>query len=67
MMKQPIVLPIASMEIEDSFFVPCIDEEEVKREAKKLAKEFNVNLRVERVVYNGLYGLRIWRIGRVDI
>jgi len=55
------------MEIGDSFFVPCIDEEEVKREAKKLAKEFNVNLRVERVVYNGLYGLRIWRIGRVDI
>jgi len=55
------------MEIGDSFFVPCIAEEEVKREAKKLAKEFNVNLRVERVVYNGLYGLRIWRIGRVDI
>ena len=61
-MKQPIILPIGSMEVGDSFFVPCIDEKEIKKEAAVLAKQFNFDLRVERVVYNGLYGLRIWRI-----
>lgn len=50
------------MEVGDSFFVPCIDEKEIKKEAAVLAKQFNFDLRVERVVYNGLYGLRIWRI-----
>lgn len=61
-MKQPVILPIGSMEVGDSFFVPCIDEKEIKKEAAVLAKQFNFDLRVERVVYNGLYGLRIWRI-----
>jgi hypothetical protein len=61
-MDQPIELPIADMVIGDSFFVPCLDDAEIKREATKLAKEFAVDLRVEKVVYNGMYGIRIWRI-----
>jgi hypothetical protein len=61
-MDQPIDLPIADMVIGDSFFVPCIDDNEVKKEAAKLAKQYAVDLRVEKVVYNGMYGVRIWRI-----
>jgi hypothetical protein len=61
-MDQPIELPIADMVIGDSFFVPCLDDAEIKREATKLAKQFAVDLRVEKVVYNGMYGIRIWRI-----
>jgi hypothetical protein len=61
-MDQPIDLPIADMVIGDSFFVPCIDDNEVKKEASKLAKQYAVDLRVEKVVYNGMYGVRIWRI-----
>jgi|688.fasta_scaffold2000717_1 hypothetical protein len=61
-MKQPIELPIASMDKGDSFFVPCIEYDEVRREATRLSKDFNYDLRIERVVYNGLYGVRIWRI-----
>jgi hypothetical protein len=61
-MKQPVELPIACMVKGDSFFVPCIDYDEIHKEAAKIAKEFNFNLRIERVVYNGFYGARIWRI-----
>lgn len=46
----------------DSFFVPCIDTQEVSIEAHKLARQHTFKLRVEKVVYNGLYGIRIWRI-----
>lgn len=61
-MKQPIELPIASMDKGDSFFVPCIEYDEVRREAALIAKEFSFDLRIERVVHNGFYGVRIWRI-----
>lgn len=61
-MKQPVELPIASMYPADSFFVPCVDVEEVKKEAKRLAKELNYELQMEKVVHNGMYGLRIWRL-----
>lgn len=61
-MKQPVILPIGSMDRGDSFFVPCINEAEIRREAERLAKQFNVTLRVEKVVCDGMYGLRFWRL-----
>jgi hypothetical protein len=61
-MDQPIELPIADMVVGDSFFVPCIDDAEIKKRATKIANEYAVDLRVEKVVYHGMYGVRIWRI-----
>jgi hypothetical protein len=66
-MKQPVELPVASMVVGDSFFVPCIDDVEIRRSLAQLAEDFKVKLRIERVVYKGMYGLRVWRILDTDI
>ena len=50
------------MVVGDSFFVPCLDTKEVSNEAYKLAKTHNFKLRIEKVIYEQLFGLRIWRI-----
>lgn len=55
-------LPIADMTVGDSFFVPCLDDSEIKKEATRLAEAYKFNLRVEKVAYKGMYGVRIWRI-----
>ena len=61
-MKQPIELPIGSMVVGDSFFAPCIDTQEVSIEAHKLAKAHNFKIKLEKVIYGQLFGLRVWRI-----
>lgn len=66
-MKQPIDLPVGAMDIGDSFFVPCIDDAEIRRELARTSDDFDYVLRVERVVYHGMYGLRVWRIEKPDI
>jgi hypothetical protein len=50
------------MTVGDSFFVPCLEDTEIKREATRLAEAYKVNLRIEKVAYKGMYGVRIWRI-----
>lgn len=57
-----VELPIADMTVGDSFFVPCLEDTEIKREATRLAEAYKVNLRIEKVAYKGMYGVRIWRI-----
>lgn len=66
-MQQPIDLPVGAMDIGDSFFVPCIDDAEIRRELARISDDFDYVLRVERVVYHGMYGLRVWRIEKPDI
>lgn len=66
-MKQPVELPVASMVVGDSFFVPCIDDAEIRRSLAQLAEDYGVKLRVERVVYRGMYGLRVWKISNTEI
>ena len=61
-MKQPVELPIGNMVVGDSFFVPCIDTNEISTEAHKLAKEYNFKIKLEKVIYGQLFGLRVWRI-----
>jgi hypothetical protein len=61
-MKQPVELPISGMVVGDSFFVPCIDTKEISNEAHKLARQHAFKLRIEKVVYEQLFGVRIWRI-----
>ena len=66
-MKQPINLPGGGMDIGDSFFVPCVDDVEIRRELAQISDDFDYALRVERVVSRGMYGLRVWRIDKPDI
>jgi hypothetical protein len=61
-MKQPVELPIGSMVVGDSFFVPCIDQHEIMDEARSIARQYKFRLRIEKVVYEKLFGVRIWRI-----
>jgi hypothetical protein len=55
-------LPIGSMVQGDSFFVPCLDDTDIRKELTQLAHDFKFNLRIEKVLYNGMYGVRVWRI-----
>ena len=50
------------MVVGDSFFAPCIDTQEIINEAQKLARLHKFKLRIEKVVYEQLFGVRIWRI-----
>ena len=61
-MKQPVELPISSMVVGDSFFVPCVDQHEINAEAHRIARQYKFRLRIEKVVYEKLFGVRIWRI-----
>jgi hypothetical protein len=61
-MKQPVELPVSGLVVGDSFFVPCVDTQEITTEAHRLARQYKFKLRVEKVVYEQLFGLRIWRI-----
>jgi len=46
----------------DSFFVPCIDQHEIMDEARSIARQYKFRLRIEKVIYEKLFGVRIWRI-----
>ena len=61
-MKQPVDLPIGSMVVGDSFFVPCVDQHEITEEARIIARQHKFKLRIEKVIYGKLFGVRIWRI-----
>ena len=53
-MNQPVDLPVADMVVGDSFFVPCIDPEALKLVCARLARDYGYDLRIEKVVHNGL-------------
>jgi hypothetical protein len=50
------------MAVGDSFFVPCLDDAEIKKEVTRLAEAYKFALRIEKVAYKGMFGVRIWRI-----
>ena len=45
-----------------TFFIPCLDLEEAKREVKLVAKRLRYSVEMKGVVENGVKGLRVWRI-----
>ena len=62
--KQPQVdLPVAGLEVGDSFFVPSIDPESTLRQCKALARRYRMCLssRIGIDVATGCYGIRVWR------
>jgi len=46
-----------------TFFIPCLDLEEAKREVKLVAKRLRYSVEMKGVVENGVKGLRVWRLG----
>jgi len=46
-----------------TFFIPCLDLEEAKREVKLVAKRLRYSIEMKGVVENGIKGLRVWRLG----
>lgn len=46
-----------------TFFIPCLDLEEAKKEVKLVAKRLRYSVEMKGVVENGVKGLRVWRLG----
>jgi len=46
-----------------TFFIPCLDLEEAKKEVKLVAKRLRYSVEMKGVVENGIKGLRVWRLG----
>jgi len=45
-----------------SFFVPCIDRQQMRRFILDEADRIRVLVRCKAVIENGVYGLRVWRL-----
>jgi len=46
----------------DSFFVPCLDTDKVRREIMRAAEEVGIKVSVRLAVEGELQGLRAWRV-----
>jgi len=45
-----------------SFFVPCIDSSEAKKDIRAIAKRLKMEILMKVVIEDGIKGLRVWRI-----
>lgn len=45
-----------------SFFVPCLDVLEAKRQVKKTCKRLGYKVTMQAVVEDGVRGVRVWRM-----
>lgn len=46
----------------ESFFVPTLEPDAITKEVKKLAKKDGTKIRIKSVVYDNIYGVRVWKI-----
>jgi hypothetical protein len=46
-----------------SFFIPCLDRKDMKRQVLQEAKRLKVAVLCKEVIENRVYGLRVWRVG----
>lgn len=53
---------ISRMDPSDSFFLPCLDIPETKRQLRAVAKRYKIKFIFDERVEKSLYGLRVWRI-----
>jgi|TARA_R110000868_G_scaffold7392_3_gene40276 hypothetical protein len=58
----PISVVIKPFVVGASFFLPCIDTTEAKKQAHNLFKKRNITIKTAVVIENERYGVRIWRI-----
>ena len=58
----PISVAIEPFVVGASFFLPCVDTTEAKKQAYNLLKKKNITIKTAVVIENKRYGVRIWRI-----
>ena len=51
-----------AMEVDMSVFVPCINSEEAKLQADKIARKRGWKVKVQARIEDGKFGVRIWRV-----
>lgn len=62
-MKEPSwKYPFKAMKSGESFFVPTLEPDFITKDIKKLAKQEDIKIRIKSVVYDNIYGVRIWKI-----
>lgn len=45
-----------------SFFIPCIDCTEARKEVLKVTKRLKINVLTKQCIENGIRGLRVWKL-----
>jgi len=45
-----------------SFFIPCIDRYRMELFVRREARRIKVDVLIKRVIENGVFGLRVWRL-----
>lgn len=53
---------IGGMAVGDSFFIPCLDCSQVKKEIRAVARTFNVSLEIKPRTEQYIKGVRAWRV-----
>jgi|TARA_R110000822_G_scaffold9445_4_gene36622 hypothetical protein len=56
-----ITVDWGAMEVDMSVFVPCINSEEAKLQAEKVAKKQGWRVKTQPRIEDGIFGVRIWR------
>lgn len=57
-----MTVPWSTFEIGMSFFIPCINTEEIEEKVRWDAARFRYQLVCKQVIERGMYGLRCWRV-----
>lgn len=52
---------LGGMRVGESFFIPCLDCTEYRKQIKRIAKEFSIRVTVRSRVEDYIRGLRVWR------
>ena len=62
MPKWDIPAVLGGMRVGDSFFIPCIPCDEIRKEIKRLADLFNIEVDIRDRTEEYVKGLRTWRL-----
>lgn len=53
---------LGGMAVGDSFFIPCLDYEQVRKEIRAIARSFDIQVEIEPRTEQYIKGVRTWRI-----
>lgn len=59
-----IEFPFMAMELQDSFFVPCLDEEKDLLRIRKAAQVARVRVVCKFCIYENMIGYRVWLVDK---
>jgi len=52
----------SKFKVGSSFFIPCLESEELRKEIKRKARQAHVGIKMKLQTENKIQGLRVWRI-----